>query len=70
MVTSSGRSPRVSGRRDRNPIVRQGGLHELREARKELKGADHDFNGRRAEAIKAIDHAIEQLEKALKTDKK
>ncbi len=45
-------------------------MHELKEARKELKEADHDFGGHRVEAIKAIDHAIVQIEKALKFDKK
>ncbi len=41
-------------------------IHELREARKDLKEGDHDFGGHREEAIKSIDHSIEQLEKALK----
>ena len=37
-------------------------LKELRECRKELKEAAHDFNGHREEALKAVDAAVEQLE--------
>jgi hypothetical protein len=35
-----------------------------------LEKADHDFGGHRKEAIKAVDVAIVQLEKALKYDRK
>jgi hypothetical protein len=45
-------------------------LRELREARRELKEANHDFGGHRLEALKATDHAIRQLEKALQYDRK
>jgi hypothetical protein len=41
-------------------------LYELREARAELKGAAHDFGGHRKAALKDVDVAITQLEKALK----
>ena len=41
-------------------------LHELKESRVELKEAAHDFGGHREKALKAADHAIEQLELALK----
>ncbi len=47
-----------------------GAIHELKEARKDLKEADHDFGGHREEAVKAIDVAIEQLEICLKHDKR
>src|SRR2546429_268632 len=40
-------------------------LHELREAHKELKDASHDFGGHREKALKDINTAIEQVEKAL-----
>jgi hypothetical protein len=40
-------------------------LHELKEARHELKEAKHDFGGHREAALKAVDHAIHQLEEAL-----
>jgi tetratricopeptide (TPR) repeat protein len=45
-------------------------LHELGEAHKELKEAKHDFGGHREKAIEKVDHAIKQLELALKFDKK
>jgi hypothetical protein len=54
---------------ERHPRI-HAAIEELREARKELEKADHDFGGHRKEAIKAIDEAIIQLEKALKFDKK
>jgi hypothetical protein len=44
-------------------------IHELKDARKDLKDADHDFGGHREDAVKAIDVAIEQLEVCLKHDK-
>jgi hypothetical protein len=45
-------------------------IRELREAKKELETADHDFGGHRKDAVKATQVAIEQLESALKYDKK
>jgi hypothetical protein len=41
-------------------------LHELKEARVELKEAKHNFGGHREKALRDVDHAIEQLELALK----
>jgi len=55
--------------KERHPHIRAA-IHELREAKKELETADHDFGGHRKEAIEAVDVAIRQLEKALKYDKK
>jgi len=40
-------------------------LAELKEARRELKEAAHDFGGHRAEALKAVDAAIKQMRQAL-----
>ena len=40
-------------------------LHELREARTELKEAAHDFGGHREKALEAVEAAIKQLDKAL-----
>jgi len=54
---------------ERHPHIHRA-LRELREARRELKNADHDFGGHRAEALEAIDRAIRQLERALKYDRK
>lgn len=56
-------------KKEKHPHI-HAALKELKEARKELKEADHDFGGHRVEAIEAIDKAIVQLEKALKHDKK
>ena len=41
-------------------------VFELREARSELKAAKHDFGGHRKAALKEVNAAITQLEKALK----
>jgi LPS O-antigen subunit length determinant protein (WzzB/FepE family) len=48
-----------------HPHLRQA-IHELKETRHELKEAKHDFGGHREKALHATDHAIEQLELALK----
>ena len=45
---------------ERHPHIRKA-LEELREARTELKEADHDFGGHRKEALEAVDAAIVQL---------
>jgi len=55
--------------KERNPHIRAA-IHELREAKKDLETADHDFGGHRKEAVEAVDVAIRQLEKALKYDRK
>jgi hypothetical protein len=54
---------------ERHPHLRAA-IRELREAKRELKTAAHDFGGHRVEAIAAIDAAIIQLEAALKYDRK
>jgi F0F1-type ATP synthase membrane subunit b/b' len=60
--------PAVARPDERHPHIRRA-LAELREAKQELEKADHDFGGHRAEAVKAVDQAIRQLEKALKYDR-
>ena len=57
------------GEGERHPHI-HATLRELHEAARELKEAAHDFGGHREEALKATDHAIEQLKKALEFDKK
>jgi hypothetical protein len=54
---------------EQHPHIRTA-LHELREAKKELQTASHDFGGHRKEAIEAVDNAIKQLQEALEYDKK
>jgi uncharacterized protein YqeY len=44
-------------------------LHELREAHRELKEAKHDFDGHREHALRDVNHAITQIELALKHHK-
>jgi len=41
-------------------------LADLRQARRELQEAKTDFQGNRKEALKKVDHAIEQLQELLK----
>jgi hypothetical protein len=66
---SADAGPQQLADRERHPHIRRA-LHELREARRELKEAAHDFGGHRVEAIQAVDVAIKQLEIALRYDKK
>jgi hypothetical protein len=44
-------------------------LHELREAHRELKEAKHYFDGHREHALRDVNHAITQIELALKHHK-
>jgi hypothetical protein len=57
------------GAREQHPHIRAA-LQELREARRELETAAHDFGGHRKEAIESIDNAIKQLQLALQYDRK
>lgn len=49
---------------ERHPKIRSA-IRELREARRELEAGAKIFGGHRVKAIKAVDDAIEQLQKAL-----
>lgn len=55
--------------RERHPTIRRA-IQALRAARNDLEHADHDFGGHRVEAMGAVDRAIEQLEVALRFDKR
>ena len=44
-------------------------IASLRDAREDLEHASHDFGGHRAEAVGAIDRAVEQLKVCLQYDK-
>ena len=59
----------LKGSKEGHPHIRAA-IRELREARRELETADHDFGGHRKEAIEAVDNAIKQLQEALEYDKK
>ena len=67
-TVQAGQKP-AAEKNERHPHIRRA-LRELREAKKEMKTAAHDFGGHRVEAIEAVDAAIKQLEIALKYDKK
>jgi hypothetical protein len=56
-------------RNERHPHIRAA-IRELNEAKRELQSAAHDFGGHRADAVKACDEAIHQLQLALQYDKK
>lgn len=45
-------------------------VDELREARRELQTAARDFCGHRAEAVRATDAALKQLQLALECDRR
>jgi hypothetical protein len=60
------RPANVSGEEaDGHPHMRHA-LTRLREAHKALKESKHNFGGHRVKAIKDVDHAIHQVEEALK----
>jgi hypothetical protein len=53
---------------ERHPEIHQA-IEALRSARSHLQQAAHDFGGHRADALRATDEAIHQLEICLKYDK-
>jgi hypothetical protein len=56
-------------RTEQHPRIRAA-IRELEAAKVELQKAPHDFGGHRADAVMAVDKAIEQLRIALQYDKK
>jgi F0F1-type ATP synthase membrane subunit b/b' len=65
---SSTPAPAAAAVAEKHKHIQQA-LDELRDAKSDLKEADHDFGGHRKEAIEAIDVAISQLKKCLEFDK-
>lgn len=59
---------RQRGRGERHPEIRAA-IRALENARRHLQEAAHDFGGHRAEALEAVNHALEQLKLALQYDK-
>ena len=55
--------------KEQHPAIRNA-IQALEEARYDLEHAAHDFGGHRVKALKAVDHAIKQLRKALEYDRK
>jgi hypothetical protein len=54
---------------ERHPRI-HAAIRELEAAKVELQKAPHDFGGHRADAVQAVDRAIEQLRVALQYDKR
>ena len=57
------------GRVENHPRI-HAAIRELQAAKEELQKAPHDFGGHRADAVQAVDKALEQLRIALQYDKK
>jgi hypothetical protein len=62
-------APFQAGAGERHPHMRHA-LHRLREARRNLQEAAHDYGGFRSEAIQTIDVAIFLIEKGIMFDQK
>lgn len=56
------------GDQEKHPRL-QRAIEELRDVKKHLEKAPHDFGGHKADAIKSVTEAIKQLELAVKFDK-
>ncbi len=64
-------APPQAGKRrggERHPEIRAA-IQALERAKRHLQEAAHDFGGHRAEALEAVNHALEQLKLALQYDK-
>jgi hypothetical protein len=55
--------------REGHPHI-QAALQELREAKHELEVADRDFCGRRRDAVRQCDQAMQSLQRALDCDRR
>jgi len=62
-------APARRARVEPHPRIRAA-IKELQAAKEELQKAPHDFGGHRADAVQAVDRAIEQLRLALQYHKK
>jgi len=61
--------PQTHPKEEKHPEIRAA-LKGLRESKKHLEEAAHDFDGHRVAAIKAVDEAIKQCEECLQVDTK
>jgi hypothetical protein len=52
----------------RHPEIREA-IHALENAKKHMEEAAHDFGGHKADALRATDEAIHQLQICMKYDK-
>ena len=67
-TTPAPTQPPATQRHERHPAIRTA-IHALEKAKEELKAANHDFGGHRAQALEDCDKAIAQLKLALEYDK-
>jgi hypothetical protein len=58
-----------AAKNERHPRI-HAAIREVEAAKAELQKAPHDFGGHRADAVQAVDRAIEQLRVALQYDRK
>ena len=68
-IVSTSRSAMTAPPPEPHPHMRTA-IDELREARRELETAARDFCGHRAEAVRATDAALKQLQLALDCDRR
>jgi hypothetical protein len=61
-------SARTAPPPERHPRI-HAAMEALRVAREELKSAEHDFCGHRAEAVEQVDRAMHQLREAERCDR-
>ena len=66
-LPAPGSQPAAASPAPAHPEIHEA-IEALRRARAHLEHAKHDFGGHRAEAIRATDEAIHQLEVCLKFD--
>ncbi len=68
-VAGSARLANTAPPPEHHPHIRAA-IRQLREAREELRTAEHDFCGHRREAIEKTDEALHQLERAMECDRR
>jgi hypothetical protein len=68
-TTTAPTQPSTAPHHERHPAIRAA-IRALEKAEEELKAADHDFGGHRAQALADCDKAMAQLKLALEYDKK
>jgi len=60
---------RMDERMERHPEI-DAAIEHLREAKRNLEIARHDFGGHRAKALEHVNHALEECDRALHFDRK
>ena len=60
---------RMDERMEKHPEI-EAAIHHLREAKRNLENARHDFGGHRVKALEHVNQALEECEHALHFDRK